>query len=385
MSGDSGLLAFSFGGAAGNVVLSANRLHMEDGAFITNLTTREARGGVIKVNVGTLTMRDDAAISGSTSGSQVAGTVIITATKAIDIAGTERSAIRSNASPGTSPPLGDAGQITLSAPDITIGGKSQIATITQGKGRGGDITIKADRHLRVQESAVITSSTTATGDAGGIVLAAPRVTLEDQGRIQATTEDTGRGGRIVVKAGRVTLSGGAQIDSSSAGNGRGGRTHITATDMVMLSGAKSGIFTTSVGRKRGGDIALQARIVQLTAGAVVAAESTGAGNAGSVTITATDSFLSEHSTVTTDADRADGGNIHGTGTDAGAAARQPGDRHRRRGTRHHRWQYHHRPRVRHPGEQPDRGQCLRRAGRRHPNHGTRGISGRSGQSGGCLV
>ena len=103
MSGGSSFFAFSFGrGAAGNVVLSANRLHMEDMASITNLTTGEARGGVIKVNVGTLTMRDNAVISGSTSGSQAAGAVIIMATKAIDIAGNEGSDVRSNASPGIS-------------------------------------------------------------------------------------------------------------------------------------------------------------------------------------------------------------------------------------------------------------------------------------------
>jgi hypothetical protein len=47
-------------------------------------------------------------------------------------------------------------------------------------------------------------------------------------------------------------------------------------------------------------------------GATIAAASTGIGNAGNITITVTDTFLSERSTVTTAALRGDGGNIEMT-------------------------------------------------------------------------
>jgi len=63
---------------------------------------------------------------------------------------------------------------------------------------------------------------------------------------------------------------------------------------------------------RGGDIAVQAQQVGLTAGAVISAESAGEGNAGSITITVRDTFLSQHSTVTTGASQATGGNIQVT-------------------------------------------------------------------------
>ena len=58
-----------------------------------------------------------------------------------------------------------AGQISLCAPNITIRNKSNITTITQGEGRGGDITIEAGR-LRLQRGAFIDSSTDGEGRGG---------------------------------------------------------------------------------------------------------------------------------------------------------------------------------------------------------------------------
>ena len=59
----------------------------------------------------------------------------------------------------------------------------------------------------------------------------------------------------------------------------------------------------------GGDIILQAQQVRLTADASISAASTGTGNAGSITVTVGDTFLSQHSKVTTAATQADGGDI----------------------------------------------------------------------------
>jgi len=56
-------------------------------------------------------------------------------------------------------------------------------------------------------------------------------------------------------------------------------------------------------------VLLQARQVQLTNGASISAESTGPGDAGNITITTGDSFLSTNGSVVTRATQADGGNI----------------------------------------------------------------------------
>jgi hypothetical protein len=81
---------------------------------------------------------------------------------------------------------------------------------------------------------------------------------------------------------------------------------------VVIAGAQSGLSTTAQGSGRGGDILLQAPILTLSDGASITAESTGPADAGTIRLTATERFLSEHSTVTTAARLADGGNIQVT-------------------------------------------------------------------------
>jgi large exoprotein involved in heme utilization and adhesion len=55
---------------------------------------------------------------------------------------------------------------------------------------------------------------------------------------------------------------------------------------------------------------VQAPRVELTDGATLSAESTGLGNAGNVTLTLSDTFVSTHGSLVTRATQADGGNIH---------------------------------------------------------------------------
>ena len=87
---------------------------------------------------------------------------------------------------------------------------------------------------------------------------------------------------------------------------------VTTADTLTITGRTSGLRTTAAGSGRGGDITVDAHQVQLTEGAVISAESAGTGNAGSMTITVRDTFLSQHSAVTTDASEATGGNIQMT-------------------------------------------------------------------------
>ena len=102
---------------------------------------------------------------------------------------------------------------------------------------------------------------------------------------------------------------GARVDSSTIGTGAGGTVTITATDPVLLTGADTGVFTRSTGAGQGGDIRLTALRVILSDGATLSAESTGPGNAGNITLTLHDSFMSTRGSVVTRATQADGGNI----------------------------------------------------------------------------
>jgi large exoprotein involved in heme utilization and adhesion len=120
---------------------------------------------------------------------------------------------------------------------------------------------------------------------------------------------TGDGGDITVNAGYVEVGNGAAISATTGGSGRGGTVRVTAADTATISGEESGLFTSTGSSGAGGNIVLQARDVQLTNGASVSGESTGTGKGGTVQITATETFRSDNSKVTTAAQQAEGGNV----------------------------------------------------------------------------
>src|SRR2546426_12812992 len=85
--------------------------------------------GAIRVEVGTLTVTDEARISSSTQGRGQGGTVMVMATDTITITGQN----------------------------------SRLATSTRGEGLGGDLTVQA-RQIQLTEGATITAESTGTGN-----------------------------------------------------------------------------------------------------------------------------------------------------------------------------------------------------------------------------
>jgi large exoprotein involved in heme utilization and adhesion len=258
-------------GEAGRVALTTPLLTLEGNALIATRTLGDGNAGNVEIQVGQLTLTEGAQI-GSTSGIGTpegmlvvgkgrGGTVIITATEAISIAGRD--------STGVMP--------------------SGVFTQTGGVGEAVQVTITT-----------------------------PHLTMTNRGSLGADTGGDGHAGDVVVQIGRLDLSSGAQISSESGifvgellfvGAGAGGTVAVTATDAVTITGQDSGLSTSTRGVGRGGDVTLQAQGLTLTDGARLAAESTGLGNAGNVTVTTQAPFLLTNGSVVTRATHADGGNI----------------------------------------------------------------------------
>lgn len=111
------------------------------------------------------------------------------------------------------------------------------------------------------------------------------------------------GRAIQIQSDRLNVTAGSQIRTTTGGTGQVGHitlgTVATPIDQIVISGPGSGISTsTGLGsRDNGGDIALYARNLSLTNGARINASTTGQGNAGTITLRATDSINLENSSV----------------------------------------------------------------------------------------
>ncbi|WP_190303412.1 filamentous hemagglutinin N-terminal domain-containing protein [Pseudanabaena sp. UWO311] len=112
-----------------------------------------------------------------------------------------------------------------------------------------------------------------------------------------TSGDNG-GGSIQVQGKQVSLSDGSVLRSSSLLNGNGGEIFVRATEFLSARGESntpfpSGIFTdtSSVSSGKGSNITIATNRLELTEGAQISASTYGSGNAGEITVNASEILL----------------------------------------------------------------------------------------------
>jgi len=202
ISGLAGISSQAFAQTAGAIDISAQRLIMDAG-FINTSTLGVGGAGQVLVNANTVSL---------TNGAQIASSSQNSATSA-----------PANCCPG--------GSITINAPSaLTISGVGPANGV-------GSITFTG-----IPNSGVL-STTVGEGNAGQIILSTPALTLADGGRISVATSAAGNAGTIVANVGNFGITGGARVDSSTTAGGAGGAIAVNGT--LSVSGAESGLFSTA--------------------------------------------------------------------------------------------------------------------------------------------
>jgi large exoprotein involved in heme utilization and adhesion len=210
-----GIAAQSFPGTTGNagsVFVNARELAIINNGQISVSTQGPGAGGDVAVTVaGPITLQSGGQVTAATAGAGNGGTVRVTVQGPFSVSdsGSGIIALASSAASG------DAGSVTVGAPQITITAGGEISSTTAGTGAGGSVTVTTPGALML--------------DAAGVA--------KTQIAASATGRQSGTGGSVVVKVGTLAIGGGAQIASTTAGPGRGGDISVTAADDVTLSGA----------------------------------------------------------------------------------------------------------------------------------------------------
>ena len=302
-----------------------------DGSLLDN------RGGVVLAG-GTVELLNGGVVSTSTSDGDAGGDITVIASEHVLISGFDPGGFASGLVAETSG-NGDAGNITVQAPIVEIGGWSPHLDFRdrkrcQHRNRGG-ISIEASERFTVagygaQRSAV-EASTETDGDAGSIRISSPLVEIKDGAVVQTSTskgtgnaepstsstaassscrtrtwrssrrrrsiETSGGGnaGTITVDAREIRFEGGARATTSttSSSGGAGGDIVLTATESISLSGRSSVtnaaselIATTSKGGPAG-SILIEAPNVTLEDGARIVTSTFGPGPGGLIQLQGT--------------------------------------------------------------------------------------------------
>lgn len=318
----------------------------------TSGTNANAIGGTLRIETDRLIVRDGASVSATTRGRGDAGDVIIEANR-IDLSGTgprrrggfAAAGIFSEAQTrrGDSSNSGDGGNITIDTNLLRLSDGARISTTTFVEADAGNIQIQA-ADVQLNNGSIFSNvEPNGIGEAGDILVETDRLTARNGGQIAAATRGNGNAGDITIQANQIDLSGVAPDDTSSGffsvvergAIGQGGNitvqtTSLNLSDRAIISARSRGRgdagdvaieangavsltersrISTAASRETGGDISIRADSLDLSDRARITAESSGRGNAGNIAIETSETVTAIDSRITTEADRASGGDI----------------------------------------------------------------------------
>ncbi|MFT7688479.1 MAG: large exoprotein involved in heme utilization and adhesion, partial [Candidatus Azotimanducaceae bacterium] len=176
-------------GDAGNILVNANNYTM-DGGLVLLVTETEGAGGTLTINAADILLSNNAVISASALGNGDAGTVTLQG----PISSVENSSASNS---------------------IVLIGQSKISSDTTGAGIGGDIFINTHL-LDLSDKSLISSSAIGTADGGSVsIFAIDRLEIVNAA-IQTVSEKSG-GGNILIKTQDVIRIDNSIVSASASG------------------------------------------------------------------------------------------------------------------------------------------------------------------------
>jgi filamentous hemagglutinin family protein len=278
------IAASSFRGNSGDILIATKQISLQDGANVASftfgnnsnsgsviinatdfikilgekpnilpsglstVTYSNGNGGTLSVDTPRLLLQDGGRISSSTFASGNAGDVIVNVSGSLNVSGVgvdmfqNPSGIVASALSPTPifqrllrlPPVptGNAGNVTLNTPQLTISKGAQVGVNNIGTGNAGNLTIAADR-LSLNTTAKITAST-ASGEGGNIALNLSELLRLRQGsQIDTQAAVNGNGGNITINAPIILGLENSDIIANAI-QGRGGSINITTQGIIGL-------------------------------------------------------------------------------------------------------------------------------------------------------
>ncbi len=271
-------------GNAGNIEITAGSIVVDNSSSISSKSESIGSAGNIEIMADSIEVKNSAKILSSTGGlsNQGAGEVTLKSDKNLKL-------------------------------NLTLNSGGQINSSTAGGGKGGLITVNAESVAIDGDNSSISAETSGVGDGGNVQLNVSNMILTDSGKIStsALESSAGNAGDITATSESVSVSGArSAISSSAQGKGNAGAVELKEVKSLALS--KGGVISTdSKGEGSGGNITVMSDSISLSGpSASISSRSEGLKDAGSITINANNIVMNNKSSITTDATKADGGNIN---------------------------------------------------------------------------
>ncbi len=321
-------------GNGGDINITTPSLTLSNGgAFLNASSSGEGNAGNINISGNSLTLNNGADLFAANDGQGNGGNVIINASDFITLEGEDAdNSTTISTSIFENNTVGDAGNIELNTGFLTLNNGADLSAANTGQGNGGNIIINATDNVSLNNDSDIF---VASASGGSINITAKNLSLisdiiffaginSDLGFADAQagdviinlTEDlvldgldgensttisnsnfgTGNAGSIEISARNITLKNGGNVVSSTTGEGDIGSITLTATGDISFDGIRSlfrsGILN-SVGEEATGDVGeinITAQNLTLTNGAQIESQVRGTANSGDINLNIADTI-----------------------------------------------------------------------------------------------
>jgi len=250
-------------GDGGDITITTGSLSITGGAALNALTKGQGNAGNVTINV-----RDTVLIDGENSNEGSSGIF---------------SSVADNLYTDQPPAVGDGGDITITTGSLSITGGAGLFANTRGQGNGGRVIINA------RDTVLIDGEKKSNGAASGI--------FSSVGDEEALPPTIGNGGNIDITTGSLSITRGAGVFANTTAKGNAGDVMINARDTVSIdgensNGGSSGVYTSVAknGIGNGGNIDITTELFSATRDGGVFASTFGQGDAGNLTVNATQSL-----------------------------------------------------------------------------------------------
>ncbi len=289
-------------GNAGKITINSGDVSFNNGSLAYTDVTEKGNGGEIKINTGSLSITNGSQLVANTQNQGNAGKIDIN-TGSLTVTNNSFLTASGNGE-------GNAGNITIQAREpvifsqgsafTNVGNNSFCNVVGSScnkvaEGTGGNITIVAPSLKLINCSFLATgigdnlTQSKVQGSAGSILLNLTDHLLLDQSYITSRVfaNGVGKAGNIDINAGSVEAHQ-SLISASTQGRGDAGNVSIKATNLVSLdnSDISTAVQQGAIGNAQG--IKIMARSLALTNGAQLNAVTSGEGKAGDIFINTTD-------------------------------------------------------------------------------------------------
>jgi len=265
-------------GRGGDLLVRATELLQVDASGLLSITTRGSSGeaGNILIDAGNVVLQNGGLLLTTTLGRGRGGNLIVRASESVIVPNIRPGALlASGLATVTVLGTGRAGDLTIETKKLTVQGGGTISTGSGATtlssplilgGPGGNLRVTASESVELNGTSpdgrfasTLESQTRGNSPAGNLTIVTPELIVRDRAAVSVSSFSSGNAGSLNIFANAIRLERGGRLTAATA-SGEGGNINLQVRDLLLLR--NNSLLSAEAGKTgNGGNIAINAPLV----------------------------------------------------------------------------------------------------------------------------